>query len=137
MSNMADKGETSETAPFSGTVLLVEDNKINQLVALKFLEYLGFSVDSAGNGQEAVEMFERGNYRAVLMDIQMPVMDGISACKAIRSLDHGQGIPVIAMTANAMQGDRDNYIEAGLDDYIAKPIRLDELESVLKANLTT
>lgn len=121
--------------PLVGLVLLVEDNRINQLVALKFLEHLGFTVDSAANGQEALEMFERSDYVAVLMDIQMPVMDGITACKEIRKLKGGATIPIIAMTANAMEGDRDTYIQAGLDDYIAKPVHLGDLEAILRTNL--
>lgn len=119
----------------NGKVLLVEDNRINQLVALKFLEHLGFEVDSAVNGQEAVEMAKASEYDVVLMDIQMPIMDGITACQEIRKIPGAKDTPVIAMTANAMEGDRDTYIEAGLDDYIAKPVHLTDLEKILKANL--
>ena len=136
MNSINEKPGGNSSDSLTGRVLLVEDNRINQLVALKFLEYLGFSVDTAMNGLEAVNMFrENGNYRAVLMDIQMPVMDGITACHEIRKLNNGENTPVIAMTANAMEGDRDTYIEAGLDDYIAKPVRLDELEAILRTNL--
>lgn len=116
-------------------MLLVEDNRINQLVALKFLEHLGFVVDSAVNGKEAINMFKDKDYVAVLMDIQMPVMDGITACKEMRKLKNGKTTPIIAMTANAMEGDRDTYLQAGLDDYIAKPVHLDHLEAILRANL--
>lgn len=119
----------------NGKVLLVEDNRINQLVALKFLEHLGFEVDSAVNGQEAVEMAKASEYDVILMDIQMPIMDGITACQEIRKIPGARDTPVIAMTANAMEGDRDTYIEAGLDDYIAKPVHLTDLEEILKANL--
>jgi len=127
---------TPAKPPFKGAVLLVEDNRINQLVALKFLEYLGFDVDCAGDGQQAIELFQRNTYQVVLMDIQMPVMDGITACQEIRKQKNGPETPVIAMTANAMEGDKDTYLEAGLNDYIAKPVRLDELETILRKNLT-
>jgi PAS domain S-box-containing protein len=104
-------------------VLLTEDNEINQQVAREVLEGAGLVVSIANNGQEAVEMATRGDYDLILMDIQMPVMDGITATAAIRSLpNEKQRIPIIAMTAHAMSGDREKSLAAGMDDHITKPI---------------
>jgi CheY-like chemotaxis protein/HPt (histidine-containing phosphotransfer) domain-containing protein len=113
-------------------VLVVEDSPINQQVAVGTLELLGFRADVVGNGLEALEALEPGAYRAVLMDCQMPVMDGYRAAAEIRRREAGRSrIPIIAMTANAMSGTREQCLAAGMDDYIAKPVRLDELERVL------
>jgi CheY-like chemotaxis protein len=113
-------------------VLLVEDNRTNRLVAVRMLERLACAVDTAENGQEGLEAVCRGLYDVVLMDCQMPVMDGFSATEAIRRADGEAGrTPIVAMTANAMQGDRERCLAAGMDDYIAKPVQLDELKRVL------
>lgn len=109
-------------------ILLAEDHKVNQMLATTMLENLGHSVDLVVNGAEAVEAVKSTAYDLVLMDVQMPVMNGVDATIAIRNLDgRGARIPVIAMTANAMQGDREQYLAAGMDDYIAKPIILVDL----------
>ena len=114
-------------------VLVAEDNQINQKVAVRMLERLGYQADVAANGLEALEALSRVRYAAVLMDVQMPEMDGYEATAEIRRLEEGQDrrTPVIAMTANAMQGDRKETLEAGMDDYVPKPVKAEELEAVL------
>ena len=115
-------------------ILLVEDNHINQLLASTILSRAGYQVDIADDGRAAITSLEASDYDAVLMDIEMPVMGGVEAMKHIRqeaSTLKKRNIPIIAMTANAMADDRDNYIAAGMDDYIRKPIRAARLLSVV------
>ena len=125
-------------------ILVAEDNQVNQKVAVKMLERLGYRADVAANGLEAVEALSRIRYAAVLMDVQMPEMDGLEATKEIRRreaeatrrsimMDRPVRLtPIIAMTANAMQGDREKALEAGMDDYVPKPVKPEQLEAVLK-----
>jgi two-component system, sensor histidine kinase and response regulator len=116
-------------------ILLVEDNIINQKVATKILEKFGFKSDLASNGFEAIQMLTSTNYDLVLMDVQMPVMDGYEATAKIRdhrSSVHSHDIPIIAMTANAMKGDDEKCMRAGMDDYLAKPIDSQKLLTKLK-----
>ena len=121
-----------EIARTRGTrVLLVEDNEINQEVAIGLLEDAAIQVDLAENGEIAVRMAQENDYDAVLMDMQMPVMDGIEATRAIRSDPRFQNLPIIAMTANAMAADREKCLKAGMNDHIGKPIDPDQLFSVL------
>ncbi|MCG8591531.1 MAG: ATP-binding protein [Proteobacteria bacterium] len=117
-------------------VLLVEDNAVNQKVALRQLERLGFEASVASNGEDAVEFWRRGGCDLILMDCQMPVMDGFEATRAIRREegDH-EHIPIVAMTANALAGDRERCIESGMDDYLAKPVRIEKLRQMLEAFL--
>jgi signal transduction histidine kinase/ActR/RegA family two-component response regulator len=118
--------------PPRGKVLIVEDNKLNQMVAQAIIEQLGFSTDLVQDGVQALEALARSSYAAVLMDCQMPEMDGYSTTERIRSLEgSGMRTPVIAMTAAALDGDRERCLDAGMDDYIAKPIRPEEVEEVL------
>ncbi|MBU0944378.1 MAG: response regulator [Proteobacteria bacterium] len=114
-------------------ILLAEDNHINQIVARELLESVGVIVEIANNGQEAVHILQdRGEeFDGVLMDVQMPVMDGYEATKVIRSNPVLSGLPVIAVTAHAMQSDRDKCIQAGMNDYVAKPITPELLFSVI------
>ena len=119
-------------------ILLVEDVVTNQKVALRFLNKAGCKTDIASNGKEALEMIKAGSYEIVLMDIQMPVMDGIEATKIIRSSkskDINNNIPIIAMTAHAMKGDKELFIQAGMDDYISKPIKENELLIAINRNI--
>ena len=115
-------------------LLLVEDEPINLLTAQRFLEMLGHSVGTATNGAEALESLRRGPFDAVFMDIQMPVMDGIEATRAIRScadLGAKAKIPIVAMTAYALKEDKERFLAAGMDDVISKPVALEELERAL------
>jgi len=116
-------------------VLVAEDNVVNQRVAVVMLEKLGCVVDVAADGVEAVAALDRRSYAAVLMDCQMPEMDGFEAAAAIRERERAGGRPrvaIVALTAHAMRGDRERCLAAGMDDYLAKPIRREELERVLK-----
>ncbi len=112
-------------------ILLVEDNEINQQVAQELLESQGFIVEIANNGQEGVDRLTAANYDLVLMDIQMPVMGGYEAAQAIRLIPEFQNLPIVAMTANAMVGDREKAFDAGMNDHIAKPIDPKQLYSAL------
>lgn len=118
-------------------ILLVEDNIINQKVALGVLKKLGYLADTVSNGRQALEALEGGYYDLVFMDIQMPVMDGFEATKRIReSNTEFREIPIIAMTAHAMQGYRDKCLAAGMNDYVTKPIKRDELERALERQVS-
>jgi signal transduction histidine kinase/CheY-like chemotaxis protein len=112
-------------------VLLAEDNEINQQVAQEILEQVGLAVSIANNGKEAVERVKAEAYDAVLMDIQMPEMGGFEATREIRKDDRFKGLPIIAMTAHAMAGDRERSLEAGMNDHVTKPINSDDLLSTL------
>jgi signal transduction histidine kinase/CheY-like chemotaxis protein/HPt (histidine-containing phosphotransfer) domain-containing protein len=112
-------------------VLLVDDNLINQEVGVGLLETAGLAVDVASNGEQAVRMVGEHAYDAVLMDMQMPVMDGLAATKVIRSNPQFRNLPIVAMTANAMASDREKCLEAGMNDHIAKPIDPDQLFATL------
>jgi signal transduction histidine kinase/DNA-binding response OmpR family regulator/HPt (histidine-containing phosphotransfer) domain-containing protein len=114
------------------SLLLVEDNEINQRVAMELLEQAGFVVAVAGNGEEGLRAVQKGAFDAVLMDVQMPVMDGYTATGEIRKLPPPAGdVPVIAMTARAMKGEKERCIEAGMNDYVPKPIDQEELFTAL------
>ncbi|MDQ3638436.1 MAG: response regulator, partial [Actinomycetota bacterium] len=120
-----------------GRVLVAEDNPVNQMVALKMLERLGYRVDVVKNGAEALEEASLGHYDAVLMDVQMPEMDGYEATAKIREREGAEKhTPVIAMTANALAGEHEEALSAGMDDYVAKPVKAEELDRVLRLWMT-
>lgn len=114
-------------------ILLVEDNSVNQKVAQKIIENIGYHTDIAHDGFEALDKIKQNEYDLIFMDIQMPHLDGVEATKQIRNLPSpASKTPIIAITANAMKGDREKYLHAGMDDYISKPINKDTIKSVIK-----
>jgi CheY-like chemotaxis protein len=119
------------TAPLR--ILVAEDNRINQMVIVRMLEKDGHRVDVVGNGREALAALEGASYDLVLMDCQMPEMDGFEATSAIRATERPSGahVTIVALTANAMEGDRERCLAAGMDDYLAKPITRHALVAVL------
>ncbi|MFK7925838.1 MAG: ATP-binding protein [Bacteroidia bacterium] len=125
----------SSEIPKNLKILLVEDNPINQKVADRIFQRLGYTIDKVANGQEAIRIMEMKPYDLVFMDIQMPVMDGISATKIRRFYEQQLALPrltIIAMTANAFQEDRENCFEAGMDDFLSKPFKINDLEVMLQ-----
>jgi CheY-like chemotaxis protein len=114
-------------------VLVAEDNVVNQKVAQRHLAKLGIHADIVGNGLEALEALRRIPYDLVLMDCQMPELDGYEATRQVRRGEAGSAnVPIVAMTANAMHGDKERCLESGMDDYIAKPVRQKELVEVIE-----
>jgi PAS domain S-box-containing protein len=113
-------------------ILLAEDNAVNQFIASRLLERMGHHVDVVADGRQAVTAVERADYDVVLMDCQMPNMDGYAATRAIRSLNRGRAVPIIAMTANAMAEERQRCLDAGMDDYLAKPVSAEQLYDALE-----
>ena len=113
-----------------GSILVVEDNPVNQKLLVIFLEKAGFNVTVASNGQEAVDIIKNNReFNVIFMDIHMPVMDGVSATKLIREM--GVELPIIALTANVIKEDVDKFLANGMNDYIAKPINFDKLQEIL------
>jgi CheY-like chemotaxis protein/nitrogen-specific signal transduction histidine kinase len=130
-------GETGGPAPISArsaNILVAEDNHINRMLITTYLEKFGHRFNTANNGIEALKAARQGNFDLILMDIHMPEMDGLEATRAIRKLapPHGE-TPIIALTANAMKGDREKYIEAGMDEYVSKPINAADLYAKINA----
>jgi two-component system sensor histidine kinase/response regulator len=132
--------ELADAATYSGSqVLLVEDNRVNREVAYRTLKTFGIKAVVAENGSEAVTAIQNGTFDLVLMDCQMPVMDGYEATKAVREWEQVSGrprLPIVAMTANAMHGDRERCLAAGMDDYVAKPIKREIVAAALARWLT-
>jgi len=120
--------------PVSLRILLAEDNQVNQLLAMRLLEKRGHRVTPVGNGRDAVTTAEKGTFDLVLMDLQMPEMDGFKATSKLRERESETGVhlPIIALTAHALKGDRERCLEAGMDGYLTKPIRGQELDAVLE-----
>jgi CheY-like chemotaxis protein len=120
-----------ETNPVKGRVLLAEDNAVNQKVASLLLRKIGYSVDVAGDGRAALEALQMNFYDLILMDCQMPEMDGFEATRAIRRNAACRDLPIIALTANAFPGEKEKCIAAGMNDYLAKPIKCEVLAQML------
>jgi CheY-like chemotaxis protein len=139
VSNTNTSTNTEPSKPMNPTkklhVLLAEDNLINQKVAMMVVQKMGFTVDVAMNGKIAVDKFSKNSYDMILMDIMMPEMDGIEATKIIRELERnktpGKRIKIVALTANAMKEDREKCLSSGMDDYLSKPFKPEDLESLL------
>lgn len=129
---------TAKSPAYTGKVLLAEDNPVNQMVAAAMLEILGMKVDIANNGVEACNLYKNTAYDLILMDIQMPGMDGVQATEEIRKLEstHDRYTPIAALTANAMEGDKERFLDAGMDDYLSKPFKQSELEALIERCLT-
>jgi two-component system sensor histidine kinase/response regulator len=124
---------TIELADATIRVLVAEDNPVNQRVAVRMLERLGLRADVAADGHEALGRLGTTSYALILMDCQMPELDGYEVTARIRAREEpGHRTPIIAMTAAAMQGDRERCLAAGMDDYISKPVRLNELRTTLE-----
>jgi CheY-like chemotaxis protein len=134
-SERAEETATSSSLPdqlpaVRPRILVAEDNLVNQRLAMRMLEKLGYTAHVVANGLQAVESLTASTYHAILMDCQMPEMDGYEATRLIR--ERHPRLPIIAMTANAMQGDQQKCLEAGMTDYLSKPMRLQMLEAALK-----
>ncbi|MCF6299564.1 MAG: ATP-binding protein [Proteobacteria bacterium] len=130
-----EKKKDDVTSEISPSVLLVEDNEVNLKVAQKLIDYIGFAFDVAENGMIALEKAKKTRFRLILMDCQMPVMDGYTCTKRIRKFEQSNKLsrtPIIAMTANAMLGDKEKCLSAGMDDYMSKPLNRYILEKTLK-----
>ncbi|MDR0826560.1 MAG: response regulator [Desulfovibrio sp.] len=131
----AKSGESVTMRPLH--VLLTEDVEVNQIVATRMLEEMGHKVTMASNGQEAIEALSRRFFDLVFMDIQMPVMDGVQATRTIREMEKSGRLArksvIVAMTAHALKGDRDKYLEEGMDNYISKPVQFDQLKAVIES----
>jgi CheY-like chemotaxis protein len=129
-------------APRKLKILVVEDNPVNQKVALRFLTKNGYEAAVADNGELGLEALRQGTFDLILMDVQMPVMDGLTATRAIRQAEAAgapgftKRIPIVALTANALTGDREMCLDAGMDDYVAKPLTPDAVNPVLKRLLS-
>ena len=125
---VSDKPVDSQTTP---RILMAEDNQINQRVGKLILKHAGFAIDLVSDGSEALEAHKAKPYDLILMDCQMPTMDGLEACRQIRKLETTQPI-IVAVTANALVGEREKCLEAGMDDYLSKPFQAEQLVAVVR-----
>ncbi|MDZ7651242.1 MAG: response regulator [Burkholderiaceae bacterium] len=126
--------DSDSPSPRAPRVLLVDDNPINQLVAREMLLSLGVEVETAEHGADALARLEHGLYALLFMDVMMPVLDGLATTRAWREREAQRGrarLPIVALTANAMTSDRERCLEAGMDDYLAKPVRREQLAQML------
>jgi CheY-like chemotaxis protein len=129
----AKAAERPISEEFPLEVLLAEDNAVNQKVALRFLQRLGYRADAVANGLEVLKALETRRYDLVLMDLQMPEMDGLEASRQIRARFPADRQPkIFALTANAMQGDRELCLTAGMDDYISKPVKISDISAAIR-----
>jgi CheY-like chemotaxis protein len=127
-----ERSAAPATTPAAGLrILLAEDNAVNQKLALRLLKQMGLSADVVGDGQAAVDAIESGQYDLILMDVQMPELDGLEATRQIRQRWPDRAVRIIGLTANAMAGDREACLAAGMDDYVSKPIRPEELATAI------
>jgi CheY-like chemotaxis protein len=136
----APRRETQDPAvpnPAAVRLLLAEDNLVNQTVVLAILKKKGYRIDVANDGREALEKLNAADYDLVLMDVQMPVLDGLEATRLIRREPRWDGLPVIAMTAHAMNGDRERCLQAGMTAYISKPVQPAHLVSTIERQLAS
>ena len=128
--------QSAATRKSAAQVLVVEDNLVNQRVSVAMLRRLGFEVDLASNGEEGVSKWENGDYDAIMMDCQMPVLDGYSATAQIRTRERNEGsghhMPIIALTSFALPHDRQKCLDSGMDDYLTKPVDCEVLGIVLR-----
>jgi signal transduction histidine kinase/CheY-like chemotaxis protein len=128
-----ESGGKPAATPLDGRILLAEDNLVNQKLGIRLLERMGLKVDLAENGKQALEIYRSAPYDLIFMDCQMPEMDGYEATQEIRRREAGAShIPIIAMTARAMQGDRERCLASGMDDYLSKPIKAEDLRSMVE-----
>ncbi|WCN10918.1 response regulator [Marinomonas mediterranea] len=135
--NVDEIPEENEIPNFSGySVLLVEDNPINQQVAIGYLDHTNIGIDCAENGEIALKKIQSKSYDLVLMDIQMPVMDGLTASKHIRTMPEGQQLPIVAMTAHSSDADKQKSLEAGMNGHLSKPISSEQLYSMIRAHIS-
>ena len=111
---------------------MAEDNEINRKLSGLLFKRIGLSLDFAANGEEAVEAVKSNHYDLVFMDIEMPILSGIQATEAIKEALSEKAPPIVALTAHTMQGDRERFIEAGMTDYLTKPINMEELQAILE-----
>jgi hypothetical protein len=136
LQNGNGNGNGSKNGHAALRILLVEDNEVNRLLALHMLKREGHSVVIAQDGKEAVDAVHRESFDLVLMDVQMPIMGGFDATRRIRETEISPAhLPIIAMTAHALKGDREACLAAGMDDYIAKPIKMHELLGVIQRTM--
>ena len=132
-SGSAETRMRSPASAVSRRLLVAEDTPVNQLIIRGFLEREGHEVTVVSDGYEAIEALRKARFDAVLMDVQMPRLDGVSATRAIRSLGGAMAqVPIIALTANAMAGDRERFLETGMNDYVSKPIDRRELAAAVQ-----
>ncbi|HEY9702187.1 MAG TPA: response regulator, partial [Allocoleopsis sp.] len=124
--------KVEKTLPKTSQILVVEDIIINQKIILKQLERLGYKADCVGNGQEALDILSNQQYNVILMDCQMPILDGYETTEILRKLEGENRHIIIGLTAYAMEGDRGKCLAAGMDDYLTKPLNINDLSNMLK-----